>query len=57
MAELSIDAGLIYLVVGGIASVMVGADLRPLGFSATIVLLTAAHFHYAGFVLPVIAAL
>jgi len=29
---------------------------RPLDFDATIVLLTVAHFHYAGFLLPTIAA-
>ena len=29
---------------------------QPLDFDATIVLLTAAHFHYAGFILPTIAA-
>lgn len=29
---------------------------QPLGFSSTIVLLTAAHFHYAGFILPMMTA-
>jgi hypothetical protein len=29
---------------------------QPLGFSSTIVLLTAAHFHYAGFILPMLTA-
>ena len=30
--------------------------LRPLGFAASIVRLTAIHFHYAAFIVPVIAA-
>ena len=33
------------------------AGLRPLGFPDLIVLLTAVHFHYAGFALPVLTGL
>src|SRR5690606_24380069 len=55
--ELSIDAGLGMVAVGGAWATASCLGLRPLGFSDTIVLLTAAHFHYAGFVLPVLAGL
>lgn len=52
LARLSRLAAALYLPV---ASLWALADLlavQPLGFSAMIVLLTAVHFHYAGFVLP-----
>ena len=55
--ELGMDAGLIFLIVG---AAWVGAFqlmLQPLGFSEIIVLLTGEHFHYAGFILPVLATL
>lgn len=57
LSELSIDAGLVMLAVGGAWVVASRAGMRPMGFSPIIVLLTAAHFHYAGFVLPVLAGL
>lgn len=47
------------LVLWTIASVWLAIDgfqLTPLGFPPLIVRLTAIHFHYAGFILPVIAA-
>ena len=50
-------AGLVYLAVGGVWTVIARAGLRPLGFPDLIVLLTAVHFHYAGFALPVLAGL
>jgi hypothetical protein len=55
--ELCIAAGLMMLSVGGAWATAAGFGLQPLGFSATVVILTAAHFHYAGFVLPVLAGL
>jgi hypothetical protein len=55
--ELGIDGGLVLVSVGGAWALAACAGLSPLGFSATIVRLTAAHFHYAGFVLPVLAGL
>ena len=55
--EVCLDAGLIYLAVGGAWTVIARAGLRPLGFPDLIVLLTAVHFHYAGFALPVLAGL
>jgi len=56
-AEVGLDAGLVYLAVGGIWTVIARAGLRPLGFPDVIVLLAAVHFHYAGFALPVLAGL
>jgi hypothetical protein len=55
--ELSIDAGLIALAGGGAWAVASCAGYQPLSFSPTIVLLAAAHFHYAAFVLPVLCGL
>lgn len=51
--EVCVDAGLVYAVVGGAWALADRLGLRPLDFEAVIVLLTAIHFHYAGFVLPV----
>lgn len=53
----SVDAGLVFLSIGAMWTVASRYGMRPLGFSDTIVLLTGAHFHYAGFVLPVLAGL
>lgn len=55
--EVAIDAGLIYLSVGGGWFVLSRYGLQPLGFSDTIVLLTAIHFHYAGFAAPILLGL
>ncbi|MCI0359078.1 MAG: YndJ family protein, partial [Planctomycetaceae bacterium] len=50
-------AAMLFLSVGGGWAVISRAGLRPKDFSDAIVLLTAVHFHYAGFVLPVVAGL
>jgi len=55
--EVAIDAGLIYLSVGGVWFVLSRYGLQPLGFGDTIVLLTAIHFHYAGFAAPLLVGL
>lgn len=55
--ELSIDMGLVYLPVGGVWFVMSRLGIQPLGFGDTIVLLTAVHFHFAGFAAPILAGL
>lgn len=55
--EVAIDAGLIYLSVGGVWFILSRYGLQPLGFGDTIVLLTAIHFHYAGFAAPLLAGL
>ena len=51
------DAGLVFVAIGAMWTLASRYGMRPLGFSDTIVLLTGAHFHYAGFVLPVLAGL
>ena len=55
--ELSIDAGLLYLPVGGVWLLLSRLGVNPLNFGDTIVLLTAVHFHFAGYSAPVIAGL
>jgi hypothetical protein len=55
--ELSISAGMLYLPVGGAWLLASRLGLQPLGFGDTIVLLTAVHFHFAGFAAPVLAGL
>jgi hypothetical protein len=55
--EISMDAGMVYLAVGG-AWILFSRWGRPfLGFGEPLVLLTGAHFHYAGFVLPILAGM
>ena len=54
-AELSISAGMLYLSVGGFWALADRMGCRPLDYDPEIVFLTVAHFHYAGFVLPVVA--
>jgi hypothetical protein len=57
IGRLCIDAGLVYLVVGGAWSVIDRTPWRPLDFEPVIVMLTSIHFHFAGFVLPVVSGL
>ena len=49
--------GMVYLAIGGGWALADRAGIRPLGFDPAIVLLTAVHFHYAGFALPILTAL
>lgn len=55
--NLCIDAGLVYLVIGSGWTVLSRWGMRPLDFEPVIVLLTAIHFHYAGFLLPIFTGL
>jgi hypothetical protein len=55
--ELAITASLLMIAVGGGWAVISRAGLRPQDFSPAIVLLTGVHFHYAGFVLPLLTGL
>ena len=55
--EVSIDAGLVYLPIGGVWLIMSRLGIQPLGFGDTIVLLTAVHFHFAGFAAPLLAGM
>jgi hypothetical protein len=56
-AEVCLDAGLLYLPIGGVWLVVARLGMRPLDFPDVIVLLTAVHFHYAGFIAPLLAAM
>jgi hypothetical protein len=56
LGDLTMAAGLCYLSVGGAWLVISRLELRPFDLSTDIVRLTAVHFHYAGFALPVLAA-
>lgn len=56
LEELCLEAGLLFLAVGGGWTALSRADLRPLDFSVPIVLLTGVHFHYAGFALPLLTS-
>lgn len=56
-ARACVDVSLIYVLIGGAWAVLDRAAMRPLDFAPIIVLLTAVHFHYAGFVLPLVAGL
>lgn len=53
----AVDAGLVMLAVGAIWLTISRAGANPLGFNDLIVQLTAVHFHYAGFALPIVAGL
>jgi len=55
--ELAVSAGMMYLPVGGAWFVASRLGFQPLGFGDTIVLLTAVHFHFAGFAAPLLAGL
>ncbi len=57
LSELCIDAGLLALPVGAVALVLSRLGVGPLGFGEPIVLLTAVHFHYAGFATLVLTGL
>jgi hypothetical protein len=50
------DVALLYLPVGAVWLLLSRLGVTPLGLSEVIVLLTAVHFHFAGFVVSVFAA-
>ncbi|MCB0995993.1 MAG: YndJ family transporter [Acidimicrobiales bacterium] len=52
-----VDAALVFLAVGAGWLTISRVGANPLGFSDAIVQLTAVHFHYAGFALPLVAGL
>jgi hypothetical protein len=54
LPELALDVGLGLLPVGAVWLIASRAAIPLLGFHEPIVLLTAAHFHYAGFAAPVV---
>lgn len=57
IADIVTDGGLVFLLVGAAGVVADRLGHRPLGLAPILVLLTAVHFHFAGFVLPVAAGL
>ena len=56
-SEQSINVGMVYLPIGGAWLLASRLGIQPLGFGDTIVLLTAVHFHFAGFAAPVLTGL
>jgi hypothetical protein len=56
-AELCIDAAYVFIIVGGAWVLLDRFGARPLGYDPLIVQLTAIHFHFAGYVLPLLAGL
>jgi hypothetical protein len=56
-ADACMYIGMAYLASGGGWALLSRAGIRPLDFSDIIVLATAVHFHYAGFVLPLLVGL
>lgn len=57
LQESSIDAGLLYLPVGGVWLVVYRLGVQPFDYGETIILLTVVHFHFAGFAAPIIAGM
>jgi len=57
LAELSIDAGLLYLTVAGVWLVIYRLGVQPFDYGETIIVLTVVHFHFAGFAAPIIAGM
>ncbi len=57
LAQLCEDAAVVFPTIGAAWLVAQRAHWTPWGFDPLIVLLTAAHFHHAGFTLPLIAGL
>lgn len=56
-AEVAIDAGLLFVAIGGGWLILSRWGATPLGFQEPIILLTAGHFHYAGLTLPILVGL
>ena len=57
VANLSVLAAMMFLPVGSVWLLMSRLGIQPLGFGDTIVLLTAVHFHFAGFAAPLLTGL
>lgn len=54
-ASLCLAVGFIYLSIGGVWLVLSRLGITPMHFAEPIILLTAVHFHFTGFALPMIA--
>jgi hypothetical protein len=57
ITSLALDAGFAFIAVGGVWTAASRAGWSFLGFGEPTVLLTGAHFHFAGFVLPLLTGL
>lgn len=57
LPETSIDAGLLYLPVGGAWLIVYRLGIQPFAYGETIILLTVVHFHFAGFAAPIVAGM
>jgi hypothetical protein len=57
MSGIATSAGLMFLAVGGAWVTASRWGARPMDFGEPIVLLTGAHFHFAGFALPILTGL
>ncbi len=55
LERLCSQVAMLYLPIGGVATVMSRSELTIFGFSDIIILATAVHFHYAGFILLILA--
>ncbi|WP_197532516.1 YndJ family transporter [Symmachiella macrocystis] len=55
LERLCSQVAMLYLPIGGVATVMTRSELTVFGFSDIIILATAVHFHYAGFILLILA--
>ena len=55
--QLCYSAALVYVAVGGTWAMVSRTGIQVMDFEPTIVLLTAVHFHYAGFALPLLSGL
>jgi hypothetical protein len=57
LEENCVDSGLLFLPIGGFSIVLSRMGVTPLDYGEPIVILTAVHFHYAGFAAPLLAGL
>lgn len=57
MPDLAVDAGFAFVLVGGSWLTLSRLGANPLGLGDVIVLLTAVHFHHAGWSLPILTGL
>jgi hypothetical protein len=57
LEEICINAALLYLPIGGVWLVASRLGISIAGFGGVIALLTAVHFHFAGFIAPLLAGM
>jgi hypothetical protein len=57
LPETSVDAGLLYLPIGGAWLIVYRFGIQLFGYGETIILLTVIHFHFAGFAAPILAGM